>query len=264
MIGLRAELARVGIRGRLARRIVLELEDHLRCDPAANLGEPREIAERFAEELRLPRTRRAVYAGFAALALTAVLLGVPSRGISAAGGWPDTFGGRGLIVSLAGLTMVLGGQVAFVTGVLALWRARRRPAAPEELRLVQRRLETALIAGGAVLVGETLQAVALQPLIPAWWLALAIPAVLVPGLALGGAAHGLRQAVAITPAVDPAPRAFPMPLVVAIGVGAVGVIAVGSTLTENSLAEGISRGVLEAVAFTVCFVILGRRLGIRR
>jgi hypothetical protein len=264
MIGLRAELARVGIRGRLARRIVLELDDHERCDPSANLGGPREIAERFAEELRLPRTRRAVYAGFAALALTAVLLGVPSRGISAAGGWPDTFGGRGLIVSLAGLTMVLGGQVAFVTGVLALSRALRRPAAPEELRLVQRRLGVALAAGGVVLVGQAAQAVALQPLIPTWWYALALPAVVVPGLALGGAAHGLRRAVAITPPVDPASRAFPMPLVIAIGVAAVAFIAVGSTFTENSPAEGLTRGVLEAVAFVAGFAVLGRRLGIRR
>jgi hypothetical protein len=102
MIGLRAELARAGIRGRLARRIVLELEDHLRCNPDANLGAPREIAERFAEELRVPRTRRSTYAGFAALALAAVLLGVPTRGMSAAGGWPDTFGARGLVVSRSG------------------------------------------------------------------------------------------------------------------------------------------------------------------
>jgi len=36
--GLASELARVGISGRLARRIELELDDHLRCDPAANLG----------------------------------------------------------------------------------------------------------------------------------------------------------------------------------------------------------------------------------
>lgn len=264
MTGLRDELARVGIRGRLARRIVLELEDHARCDPEANLGAPREIAERFAVELRVPRTRRSAYGGFAALALTAVLLGVPSRGVSAAGGWPDSIGGRGLVVSLGGLTIVLAGQVAFVTGILALWRVLRRPAAVEELRLVQRRLGIALAAGGVVLAGQAVQAAALQPLLPTWWFALAIPAVFVPGLALGGAAYGLREAVAITPSVDPAPRGFPMPLVLAIGVGAVVLIAVGSTFTEHSLAEGLSRGVLEAVAFAACFVVLGRRLGIRR
>jgi hypothetical protein len=135
---------------------------------------------------------------------------------------------------------------------------------PEELRLIQRRLGVALAAGGVVLVGETVQAAALQPLLPTWWFALAIPAVLVPGLALGGAAHGLRDAVALTPSVEPAPRGFPMSLVLAIGAGAVCLIAVGSTITEHSLAEGVTRGVLEAVAFAACFAVLGRRLGIRR
>jgi hypothetical protein len=70
--------------------------------------------------------------------------------------------------------------------------------------------------------------------------------------------------VAITPLVDPAPRAFPLPLVVTIGLGAVASIAVGSTFTEHSLAEGVSRGALEAVAFVACFALLGRRVGIRR
>jgi hypothetical protein len=192
-----------------------------------------------------------------------VLLGVPARGMSAAGGWPDAFGARGLVVALAGLTMALAGQVAFVTGVLALWRALRCPAVPEELRLVQRRLGIALVAGGVVLAGQAVQAAALQPLISAWWLALAIPAVLVPGLALGGAARGLSRAVALTPSVAPLPRGFPMPLVVAIGVAAVGVIAVGSTFAEHSLAEGLTRGVIEAMTFALCFAVLGRRLGIR-
>ena len=264
MIGLHAELARVGIRGRLARRIVLELEDHLRCDPAADLGGPREIAERFAEELRVPRTRRSTYAGFAALALTAVFLTVPTRGMSAAGGWPDIFGVRGLSASLGGLTMALAGQVAFVAGVLALWRVLRRPSAPADLRLVQRPLGTALAAGGVVLAGETVQAVALQPSLPAWWLALALGAVAVPALALGGAAHGLREAVALTPPVAVSPGGFPLPLVVAIGSVAVGLMGVGSALAEHSLTEGISRAVLEAVAFTACFAVFGRRLGIRR
>jgi len=262
--GLRAELARVGIRGRLARRIVLELEDHLRCDPAANVGAPREIAERFAAELRVPRTRRSTYAGFGALALTAVLLGVPTRGMSAAGGWPDVFGVRGLVASLGGLTMALGGQVALVTGILALWRILRRPSAPADLRFVQRPLETALVAGAVVLAGEAMQAVALQPALPGWWFALSCSAVLVPVLALGGAAHSLRGAVALTPPVELPPRGFPLPLAVAIGVAATGIMAVGSTFTESSVVEGVTRGVIEAVAFTACFVVLGRRLGIRR
>jgi hypothetical protein len=261
---LRSELARVGIRGRLARRIELELEDHRSCDPSAPLGESRLIAERFAAELRIPCTRRATYLGFAALALAAGLLAVQSRGVSAAGGWPDVFGARGLAVSLAGLAMVVGGQIAFVTGVLALWRTVWQPVQAEDLRLVQRRLSVALVAGGGVLAGELVQAVALEPALPAWWLGLALTAVLVPAVALGGAAQRLRQAVAITPVVQSRPRAFPAPLVVAIGVGAVLLMAVGSTLAERSWIEGTWRGGIEAVAFVLCFFALGRRLGIRR
>ena len=263
MIGLRTELARVGIRGRLAQRIVRELEDHLRCDPGADLGGPREIAERFAEELRVPRTRRATYAGIGALALAAVALGASSKGVSVAGGWPDAFGVRGAIVAVDGLLIVLAGQVAFVAGVLAIWRVLRRPSDPDELRLVQRRLGFALAAGAVVTAGQALQSVALHPLLPAWWFALALPAAVVPALVLGAAAHGLREAVALTPRVEPRPRVFPWRLVIAIGVGAALLITVGSAYTEDSWAEGISRGVLEAVAFAVCFAVFGRRLGIR-
>jgi len=262
--GLRAELARAGIRGRLARRIMLELDDHLRCDPEANVGPPREIAERFAEELRVPRTRRSTYAGFAALALTAVLLGVPTRGVSAAGGWPAVVGLRATIASLAGLTMALAGQVAVVAGVLALWASLMRSGAPEELRLIQRRLGIALAAGAVVLAGQAVQGAALAPLLPAWWFAVALPAVLVPGLAIGGAARVLGGAVAITPVVEPARRGFPPSLVVAIGVGVVALIGIGSTFSEHSMAEGATRAVLEAVAFGAGFLFLGRRLGIRR
>src|ERR1051325_11171665 len=120
MKALRDELARVGIRGRLARRIVLELEDHERCDPDADLGAPRLIAERFAEELRLPVSRRETHIGFASLALAAVLLAVSQRMTSIAGGSPDLFGGRGAEVAIAGLAMALAGQVAFVAGILAV------------------------------------------------------------------------------------------------------------------------------------------------
>jgi len=257
--GLRAELARVGIRGRLARRIVLELEDHLRCDPAADLGAPREIAQRFAEELSVPRTRRSTYGGFAALAFAAV-----SIAISSSGGGLDVFGARGWVVSLGGLGVVFGGQVSFVAGVLALWGALRRPRTPAELRLVQRRTGVALAAGGFALAAHGVQTVAVQPLMSNLWLALAIPASVVPALALGSAAHGLHSAIALTPRTEPVARPFPYRAVIAIGTAAVTVMVVGSAFAEHSWVEGLSRGVLESIGFALCFAIFGRRLGIRR
>jgi hypothetical protein len=259
MNGLRAELARVGISGRLARRIVLELDDHLRCDPDADLGAPREIAERFAEELRVPRTRRSAYAGFAALALAAVAIVVSARG-----GGPAVPGARGWIESLGGLGVIFGGQVAFVSGVLALWSATRSAHGVTDLRLVQRRTGVALGAGGFALIAHASQAVAVQPYMSTLWLALAIPATLVPGVALGVAARGLHDAVVLTPAVEPARRPFRWSLVIAVGAAAVTVMIVGSAFAERSWVEGLSRGVLESIGFALCFAIFGRRLGIRR
>ena len=260
MNGLREELARVGIRGRLARRIELELDDHLRCDPGAQLGSPALIANRFAAELRLPRTRRATYSGFGALALTAVLLTVPQRGLSAAGGFPDLRGTRGDIASLGGLTIALAAQVAFVAGLLALGRFW---LSPQELRLAQRRTGVALGAGALVVAGEVTQAIALAPALPAWWLALALCAAATPALALGGAAQRVRAAAAITPDVRTS-RAFPAGLVLAVGAGAVLCMGLGSAIVEHTWIEGAWRGMIELVAFTVCFLALGRRLGIRR
>lgn len=260
MNGLREELARVGIRGRLARRIELELADHVRCDPSAELGSPALIADRFAAELRLPRTRRATYSGFGALALTAVLLMLPQRGMSAAGGFPDLGGVRGDVASLGGLAIALGAQVAFVAGLLALWRFW---ISPQELRLAQRRTGVALGAGLVVVAGEVTQAAALAPALPAWWLALALVAAATPALALGGAAQRVRVAAAITPDARTT-RSFPSALVVAVGAAAVLCMGVGSTIVEHTWIEGAWRGMIELVAFTVCFLVLGRRLGIRR
>ncbi len=259
MNGLQSELARVGIRGRLARRIELELDDHLRCDPAANLGLPREIAERFAAELQVSRTIRSTYGGFAALALAAVAIVVSARG-----GGPSIPGARGWVQSFGGLTVLFAGQVAFVAGVLALWRALRRPETPAELRLVQRRTSVALAAGGAAVAAHAVQAVAVQPFMSTLWVAFAMLAALVPATALGVAAYVLRGAVVLTPAVEPVREAFPRVTVIAVGTAAAAAMIVGSAFAEHSWAEGINRGALEAIGFALSFAVFGRHLGIRR
>ena len=140
---LRAELDRAGIRGATRRRIELELADHLACDPSseARLGSPREVAERFAAELRTTRTRRAAWRSFFALALTAALLVVHARALSPLGSWSAVAGTNATFVSLGGLLMVLCAQIAFVAGVLAI---RRTPTDSAEAALVQRRAAVAL------------------------------------------------------------------------------------------------------------------------
>jgi hypothetical protein len=263
MSDLRAELTRVGIRGRLARRIELELADHRACDPAARLGEPRLIAERFAEELRLPATRRTTFHAFAALALTALALGIVVQSTHSAGGASAVSATRSLFDSLGGLAIVFGVQVALVAGLLALWRVLRGTTTDGDLRLVQRRVGLALAGGGVVLAGQAVQAAALQPLQPRWWLLVASSALVVPALTLGGAAHELRGAVSITTTVQPSRRAFPRPLVLALGVGVVAIVCVGSAFAEHSWNEGLTRGAFEAVAFAGCFAAFGRYVGIR-
>jgi len=248
MNGLREELARVGITGRLARRIELELDDHARCDPSAHLGSPELIAERFAEELRLPRTRRAVHSGFAALTVVAAGLAVLS-----ADALPAAHATSALFVSLAGLAIVLGAQVAFVAGSLALWGVHRGT----HVRAVQRRVLAALVAGALVVAGETTDLALTRS--PAWWYALA----LVPAIGLARSAVALREADAITPRAAPVGGGFPRPAVIAIGAAAALLVAVGSAFAEHSWAEGLTRGAFEAIAFAICFLALGRGLGIR-
>jgi hypothetical protein len=260
---LRAELAACGIRGRLARRIVLEFEDHLACHPEAALGEPPLIAARFAAELGVVRTRRATLASFGALALAAIGLVAAARAFSAAAGRPDLFGARGLVVALGGLGIALGCQVSFVAGVLGVWPiARAKPA----LRLVQRRMMLAVAAGGLAVVGEAVDAIAMRPLLPGWWFALAATAAVVPALALAVSARALRSAATLTPAAAESPsecRPLPSALLVGVAVAAVVAMCVGSAYAEHSWSEGLSRGVLEAAAIGGCFVAFGRFLGLR-
>jgi hypothetical protein len=259
---LRRELAACGVDARRIRRIVLELEDHLACDPEAKLGKPREIAAQFAAELRVAHTRRATVGGFVSLSLTAILVASTSIAVSAAGGWPDLFGARGVILALAGLAAVFAGQVAFVAGVLgaSLWLRR-----PGELRLVQRRMSVAIAAASVVVIADGVDAVALQARMPAWWFAFAVSATLVSAAALAGAAHGLRAATTLTPARFERPAAgWGGTWVLAVWCAAVAAMTLGSAVAERSWIEGVFRGGIELVAFGAGFLAFGRLLGLRR
>ena len=67
------ELREAAVRGRLRRRILAEIADHLACDPEADLGPPRALAREFAVQLGSSRTRRSACA-------TVVALGVADEG----------------------------------------------------------------------------------------------------------------------------------------------------------------------------------------
>jgi hypothetical protein len=259
---LRRELAACGVEPRRIRRILLELEDHLACDPEAKMGEPVELAARFATELRVATTRRATVGGFASLSLTAVLVAASSLAVSSAGGWPDLFGARGLIVALAGLAAVFAGQVSFVAGVLgaALWLRR-----PGELWLVQRRMAVALAAAWVVVIADGVDAVALRPGMPGWWFAFTGSATVASALALAGAAQTLRRATVLTPVRLRRPAAgWDATWVLAVWCAAVAAMALGSAVAERSWVEGTFRGGFELVAFGAGFLAFGRLLGLRR
>lgn len=255
---LRRELARCGIDVRRTRRIVAELRDHVACDPDADFGPPSLIAERFAEELRVADTRNATYAGFLALAVTAVCLFV-AAGV---GKVADPFGVRGVVASLAGLGVVVACQVAFVGGVLAVWRLLRGGA---ELRLVQRRMLVGLTAASVAVGGLAFQQVVLHAWNqPGWRLALGAMGIALPAAGLALAAILLRRASALTPAgligVAGVPRWF------VLGTGALlcSAITIVTGFAEGNPVDGVFKGVFEALAFTGCFLALGRYLGLRR
>ncbi len=259
---LRRELAACGVEPRRIRRIVLELEDHLACNPEAQLGGPGELAARFASELRVARTRTATVGGFASLSLTAVLVAASSLAVSWAGGWPDLFGARGLIVALAGLAAVFAGQVSFVAGVLGavLWLRR-----PGELWLVQRRMAVALGAAWVVVIADGVDAVALRPGMPGWWFAFAGSAALASAVALAAAVQTLRGATALTPVrLSRPPGGWDATWVLAVWCAAVATMALGSAVAERSWIEGAFRGGFELVAFGAGFLAFGRLLGLRR
>ncbi len=284
---LHAELGRAGIRGRTRSRIELELADHLASDPESEsrLGSPREVAESFAAELRAPRTRRAAWISFCALALAGLGLLGTSRAYVAAGGWPNAGGARGLLVALTGVVILVSCQVAFVAGFLGIARTlrirRQAKAGPAELRLIQRRMRVAIAAAALTSAGLLVHAVLLWGSMPAWWDAVALFSAAMPLAALAAARVAVSNAHELTPDGGPPAEGLvadlpewlgsrttpvlgrPWLLAGLLGAGVCVVMLVGAAHAESSLLEGMERAVAEAIAFFGGFALLGRRLGLR-
>ena len=146
------ELGAVGIRGQLRRRILVELIDHLECDPGADLGDPALIAAQFADAVGTQRTRRAVGASFGALAVAGLVFAVAVLA--------RFFGSRhsaqadGIRMPLI-LLAAIAAQVAFVSGGLALvrWFWHRRDA------VLPRAEATVIVRRAGVGVGAALVAI---------------------------------------------------------------------------------------------------------
>src|SRR5262249_38207347 len=142
------ELARVGIRGRARARILAEAADHLAEGDEAAFGDPRELAQLFADELATQATTRAAFLAFAALGAAGAAFAVGWIGMITRGTGDITsaaFLPAGIVAAFA---LIACPQISFAAGLLAALRARRlralRAAPAAELTVLARRTNTAL------------------------------------------------------------------------------------------------------------------------
>lgn len=281
---LAAELTARGVRGSDRRRILLELEDHIACEPGCQqrLGGPRELALTFADELATSRARRSVVWAVAALTLTALALIVSQLALGPAGGYPGYDHGLSIALFIPALLgMVFAPQVALVAGLLSLWRAARRrrttrlPGA--EIGLLENRTRVALLAGLGTAVGLGLYLANFSAILPGWYLALVGGLTTAAAASLVLALRGLGRAAGIlseTP--GPAGDVYDdLPLTAASRLrrrpwllGLVGslLLAIAAVVftghAEHSLAEGLQRGIPEGLAAALGFALLGRTVGL--
>lgn len=239
------ELRAAGIRRARRLRILAELEDHLACDPGAQLGDPRALARQFADELGTVYARRAGFVSFLAL----VPFGL-------------AFGALFALDQVANVAVVLGTQLAFVGGTLAAlraWRIRRALVVPAAQATMLLRRGSLAVAGAAMTAGG---------LVPS---SIPVAAIGFASVALSGAA--LARAARLRPgaagpaagdlATDLGRTESPWRLALLIA-GAVALcIAVAGAVQDDPF-DGLLRAVLDGLVCLGGFAVLGRSLGLRR
>jgi hypothetical protein len=243
---LRAELRAVGIRGRTARRILVETSEH----DAAELGDPRALAQEFADALGTAEARRATRLSFLALVVVGSAFVAMFISLTRAGRPQDIFaGGDPPVGFIAAVGLILLPQVSFVGGVLAL--VARTP------RLMLRRAALGLVAGALALVCGIVFSVQFALHTPWLWVA-------APGLAvaLAAGAYAVRAARIRTRTTAPELTLTwsQAVLVAALAAAAVGVAGASG----GDVGEGLRNAFVESVAVMSGFATLGRAIGIRR
>lgn len=276
---LRVELVSAGITGRRSDRILTEIADHLACDPAAQLGSPRDIARQFADELGTLHARRAAGRSFAALAIAGLLFGAAFAG-SPAAAFGAAPAGAPLLGQLARGVAILAPQLAFVAGLLAALRAmrgrKRGVIAAAEARVILRRATLATAAGLATSLSLGAIALVFADHVSSGWQALALIASGVGTVALVTVLPALWAAARLRPVapgdagdmfddfgpVVPA-RLSGRPWRVAILVAAAVAVAVAlAGAAGDDLYDGIARGVADGLVCLGGFATLGRYLGL--
>jgi len=267
----------IGMPARRRRRIYLELEDHLLSDPTAvdRLGDPGDLAARFADELGATLSRRASFAAFRALAPLGVLFGVlfASQGAAHLGSTDH---------DLVGPAVIFGTQIAFVGGMLALFRAYRlRDAAAfpaAQARVLLRRSALGLAGGLLTVAGILAGALQAPSQVASWYLSLAyatagvgavtlalagVPFVraawlqpVAPGAAGGDLESDLGPLVPMALRGDPWRLALSIAALVALCIAVAGV-------AQGDPFDGLARALADALACLAGFLLLGRWLGLR-
>lgn len=280
---LARELSSAGMRGALPRRIIAEIEDHLACDPGADLGAPAVLARRFADELATRRARRAAFGAFVALTVAGTLLAAAMVAVRSAGYLALGIGhGTPALGTIGFVVSATAAQVALASGALGCLRALRCRSArvvsrPQALVLV-RRGSVALASGFVAMAGLATMAVGLQGGVPRWWTALALALAGAGALALAGAVPVVMAARRLQPRLQgsagdlgddlrglvpqrlhPGGRRFAVLLAATIVF--VGTIA---GIVQDDPFDGILRGLLDALACLSCYAALGGYLGLRR
>lgn len=270
-----------GVWGRRHHRIVVELRDHIACDPGCErrLGDPRALADQFADELATDAARELAEAAFAALSVTAVVFALAL--ITTPRNLADGLGHSLWLFWPAVLAMVVGSQIALVAGGLASLRALRRrrhrtlPAA--EIALIRRRGWIGLGAGIATMAGIELYALDFSATLPGTEVVLIASTGAVAAAALVLAARvGLGTMGIATRRAGPAGTIFAdLPALGGLGMSrhplwfaALASLALGAAVmlltwhTESSLAEALQRGLFEALAVALSAVLLGPAVGL--
>lgn len=197
---LAAELHAVGIRGRLHDRILAEAADHLAEGNPALFGDPRELAQQFADELATDRVRRAAFATFGVLAATGLCFAAAWLFLARAGWAAGMSAGAWTPLGVAGaIGMIVFPQFTFAAGLAMILRAHRRRREPRlpaaEVALLLRRARFALGFDALTIASVVAYAVAFHSKLALWYL-VSVPAG-AAALAAGAvvAARGRRRQV---------------------------------------------------------------------
>ena len=283
---LESELATVGIPARRRARIIAEFTDHLEANPAAELGQPNELARQFADELGTRLARTAAFRAFAALAIAGVGLAAM---FLAAGRWRglSRYGTHQPVTTPTWtlpimLFVALVAQVAFVAGTLALlraWRLRHeRVIGRADAVVLARRSAVGLLCGALTMAGLPAIALAFPHTAGHTWTVLAWVVAAVASIMLASVAPTVLGSARLRPASsgEPADTAdltadlgpwlpsglTPTRCALLLAAAIVAVMSLQGVIADDPF-DGIARGLLDAVACLAGFAVLGRYLGLR-